>query len=374
MAHPAAILPGPPVAPSVRSKVPPALAVRGLSKRFDQDTVVRDLSLDVRPGELISLLGPSGCGKTTTLRMIAGFEQPDQGSIRIDGTVVSDDQTRIAPERRRVGMVFQDYALFPHLTVAQNVGFGLPRSRQRRGLVEGMLALVGLEGSNDRYPGDLSGGQQQRVAVARALAPEPLIILLDEPFSNLDQSLRVQLRDEIQRILRAANATAVLVTHDQEEALSISDRVGVMIDGQLIQVGTPEEVHHYPNDRRVADFVGDARFLPGTADGRSVVTALGTLRLQRPANGPVDVLIRPEMVRIEEVAAAGVAIGGTVVGREFHGRDQTVTVAVGDDLLLTVRASSYATLAVGSFVTLDVLGDVVCFPCDATGPSTTVDR
>jgi iron(III) transport system ATP-binding protein len=310
--------------------------------------------------------------------MIAGFEQPDQGSIRIDGTVVSDDQTRIAPERRRVGMVFQDYALFPHLTVAQNVGFGLPRSRQRQGLVDGMLALVGLEESGDRYPGDLSGGQQQRVAVARALAPEPAILLLDEPFSNLDQSLRVQLRDEIQRILRAANATAVLVTHDQEEALSISDRVGVMIDGQLIQVGTPEEVHHYPNDRRVADFVGDARFLQGTADGRSVVTALGRLRLQRPATGPVDVLIRPEMVRIEEVTPAGAGmdgtVGGTVVGRKFHGRDQTVTVAVEDDLLLTVRASSYTTLAVGSFVTLDVLGDVVCFPRDATGSSPTVDR
>ena len=341
---------------------PPSLTIRNLSKRFGPIPVVQDVSLDVHPGELISLLGPSGCGKTTTLRLVAGFERPDQGSIRVDGIVVEEDRTHVAPERRRVGMVFQEYALFPHLSVAQNVAFGLPKGRDRAARVEEMLVLVGLEGAGERFPGELSGGQQQRVAVARALAPRPAIILLDEPFSNLDQSLRVQLREEIRRILRVASATAVLVTHDQEEALSISDRVAVMLDGRLRQVAAAEELHHHPADREVAEFVGDAQFLKGTADGVSVATALGTLRLHRSATGPVQVLVRPEMIRLERGEPAGAAVQGTVVGRQFHGRDQIVSVAVGDGTVVSVRASSYVRLATGVTVDLTVRDDVVAFP------------
>ena len=341
---------------------PPALTIRNLSKRFGATPVVRDVSLDVQPGELISLLGPSGCGKTTTLRLVAGFERPDQGSIQVEGTVVEAGRTHVAPERRRVGMVFQEYALFPHLSVAQNVAFGLPKGRERAARVDEMLALVGLAGSGERFPGDLSGGQQQRVAVARALAPRPAIILLDEPFSNLDQSLRVQLREEIRRILRAADATAVLVTHDQEEALSISDRVGVMLDGRIRQVATPEELYHRPADRDVAQFVGDAQFLPGTASGATVETALGTLVLHRPATGPVAVLIRPELIRIERGEPTVGAVQGMVVGRQFHGRDQIVSIAVGDGTVLSVRASSYVRLTAGASVDLTVRDDVVAFP------------
>ena len=338
----------------------PALSISGLSKRFDGEVVVDDLFLDVMPGELVSILGPSGCGKTTTLRIIAGFERPNGGTIRIGDRIVTGAGAEIPPERRRVGMVFQEYALFPHLSVAQNIGFGLPRSPDRAGRVAAMLALVGLEGTGDRYPADLSGGQQQRVAVARALAPRPAIILLDEPFSNLDLSLRVQLREEIREILRVANATAVLVTHDQEEALSIADRVGVMLGGRLRQVDAPEEVHHRPIDREVAGFVGDATFLPGTAGGSTVTTALGTLPLDRAAMGPVDVLLRPEMVDLSDDRAAGTP--GTVASSRFHGRDQTIKVALSDGTLIPVRLSSYVRLAVGTDVRLAVRGAVVSFP------------
>ncbi len=346
--------------PSQASDIVPALSINGLSKRFDGTAVVRDLSLDVMPGELVSILGPSGCGKTTTLRMIAGFERPDGGSIHIGGRIVTGERTEIPPERRRVGMVFQEYALFPHLSVARNVGFGLPRGRAGADRIDEMLALVSLTGSGDRYPADLSGGQQQRVAVARALAPGPAIVLLDEPFSNLDQALRVQLREEIREILRAANATAVLVTHDQEEALSISDRVGVMLGGRLRQISSPEEIHHRPIDREVAAFVGDAVFLAGSASGTSVATALGTLPLDRPGTGPVDVLLRPEMIGLRTDGELGAP--GIVTGRRFHGRDQTVTVALRDGTPIPVRLSSYVRVAVGTDVRLTVRDTVVCFP------------
>ena len=341
----------------------PSLSIYELGKRFDGASVVQDLTLNVMPGELVSILGPSGCGKTTTLRMIAGFERPDSGSIRIGGKDVSGGTIDVPPDRRRVGMVFQEYALFPHMSVAQNVGFGLPRGRDRVGRVAEMLALVGLDGAGGRFPAELSGGQQQRVAVARALAPRPAIVLLDEPFSNLDQSLRVQLREEIRRILRAANATAVLVTHDQEEALSISDRVGVILNGRLRQVGSPEEIHHRPIDRDVAGFVGDATFLPGIADGSTVTTVLGALTLHRDATGPVDVLIRPEMVALCE--AGDVRANGIVAGCQFHGRDQTVLVALPDGTIIPVRVSSYQRIAVGDEVSLTVRSEVVSFPRDA---------
>lgn len=332
--------------------------------------MVDGLSLEVRPGEIVALLGPSGCGKTTTLRLIAGFERPDAGSIRIAGRVVADPTRHVPPERRRVGMVFQEYALFPHLTVAENVGFGLPRGQERLARVGELLDLVGLTGAGERNPGELSGGQQQRVAVARALAPRPALLLLDEPFSNLDQALRVQLRGEIRRILRAAGATAILVTHDQDEAVAVADRVGVMLGGRLRQIGTPQAIHQCPVDREVATFVGEATFLPGTASGDRVATALGPLALDRPVDGRVDVLIRPEMLRLVESGPPS-SSQATVIALDFAGRDRVVALRLAAGPVVRARVSSYQSISVGDVVGITVRGPIVAFPA-TPGPSGTL--
>lgn len=347
----------------------PALAIDGLSRGFGGPPVVDGLSLEVRPGEVVALLGPSGCGKTTTLRLIAGFERPDAGSIRIAGRVVADGTRHVPPERRRVGMVFQEYALFPHLTVAENVVFGLDRGRERAARVAALLDLVGLTGAGERNPGELSGGQQQRVAVARALAPRPTLLLLDEPFSNLDQALRVQLRGEIRGILRAAGATAILVTHDQDEAVAVADRVGVMLGGRLRQIGTPAAIHQCPADREVATFVGEATFLPGTASGDRAATALGPLPLDRPVVGRVDVLIRPEMLRIMDTGAPSSA-EATVIALDFAGPDRIVTVRLAAGPVVGARVSSYRAISVGDIVGIVVRGPIVAFPAPP-GPSGT---
>ena len=254
----------------------PLLTLTRVSKRFgpDRPPAVDGLSLALERGQILALLGPSGCGKTTTLRLIAGFEAPDAGQIAIGGRVVADaDGTALAPEARGVGVVFQDYALFPHLSVEGNVAFGLdrlPRGDQQRRVHE-VLELVGLTDFRGRYPHELSGGQQQRVAVARALAPAPAVLLLDEPFSNLDADLRTQMRDEVEKILRGTGTTAVFVTHDQEEAFTIADQVGVLNRGRLEQLASPETIYHRPATPFVAEFVGAADFLPGrvTAQGLS---------------------------------------------------------------------------------------------------------
>src|SRR5918997_1109698 len=238
----------------------PMIELDAVTKRFGSVEALRDASLRVTRGEILAVLGPSGCGKSTMLRTIAGFEWPDAGSVRLDGREVSGS-CWTPPERRQVGMVFQDYALFPHLSVAENVGYGLPR-RTRRSRVPVVLELVGLAGLEDRRPQELSGGQQQRVALARALAPEPSTVLLDEPWSSIDPILRGSMRDEIAAILRAAGVTVVLVTHDQEEAFSISDRVALMDSGHIVQVGTPEDMYYRPVSRRVAEFVGATNFVP----------------------------------------------------------------------------------------------------------------
>jgi iron(III) transport system ATP-binding protein len=293
--------------------------VRGLSKSFGAIEAVRELNLEIERGELMAVLGPSGCGKTTLLRVIAGFEQPDAGCVVVSDEVVAGPGRTIPPEKRRVGMVFQDYALFPHLSVEGNVAFGLSnRPREERdGLTRRTLELVGLQHKARTNVHELSGGERQRVALARALAPEPELVLLDEPFSSLDATLRGGLRREVELILRDAEATALLVTHDQEEALSLADRVAVMRDGQIVQVGPPVEVYGEPATRWAAQFVGEVNVLSGVARGGGVETELGVFDLRAPATGSVQVAVRPEQL---ELRADGNG-NAEVVAREFRGHD-----------------------------------------------------
>src|SRR5688572_18228353 len=256
------------------------IRLEGVTKRFGDETAVGSASLCVGRGEVVALLGPSGCGKTTLLRLVAGFERPDSGSVEVAGRTVAGAGTWVEPEQRRVGMVFQDYALFPHLTVAENVGFGLPR-RQRPVRVPELLSIVGLDGLGRRYPHELSGGQQQRVALARALAPSPELVLLDEPWSNVDPFLRESLRAEVTDIMRPLGVTVVLVTHDREEAFSLADRIALMRDGTIVQEGTAEQLYFAPASRWAAEFVGAANVLSGRVVAGRVETAIGAF----PANG-----------------------------------------------------------------------------------------
>ncbi|MFC7236299.1 ABC transporter ATP-binding protein [Halosegnis marinus] len=305
---------------------PAVLELDGVTKRYGDTTVIDDLSLTVREGELLTLLGPSGCGKTTTLRLIAGLERPSGGEIRLNGRSVAGEAFE-PPEVRDVGVVFQEFALFPHLSARENVAFGLDGmaedERERR--VDDLLELVGLVDHGDKRPEELSGGQQQRVALARSLAPEPHLLLLDEPFSNLDVDLRVEMREEVRRILKEAGVTAVSVTHDQEEAMSISDRVAVMYEGQLEQVDSPEGVFQQPRSRFVASFLGHASFLSGSVEGDAVGTGVGDVPIAS-INGlateydgtDIDVMVRPDDVTARR-PGAGEAANGRVVHRRYLG-------------------------------------------------------
>lgn len=341
-----------------------ALALKDLTRRFGSLIAVDGVDLEIGDGEILALLGPSGCGKTTVLRMVAGFDDPDSGSIEIGGARVADDERSLPPERRKVGMVFQDGALFPHLTVAQNVAFGLKNgARDQR--TDEALALVGLHGSERRLPHQLSGGQQQRVALARALAPQPSLVLLDEPFSSLDAALRTRLRTDVQVILKQAGVTTLLVTHDQEEALSMADRVAVMWDGRILQVARPEELYLRPISRRVAEFVGEAQFLKGTSDGRTVNCALGRLPSVNPVDGPVDVMVRPEILRLAP-AADPHGVPASIRSRFFFGHDQLLDCVLGDGTLVRARSNAYAGFQPGDDVTISVRGAVLTFPQEAT--------
>jgi iron(III) transport system ATP-binding protein len=297
-----------------------AIRARDLTRSFGEAVALDHFSLDVWEGGVVTILGPSGCGKTTALRVIAGFENAG-GTVEIHGRTVLAPGVFTRPERRRVGMVFQDYALFPHMTVAGNVAYGLPKG-DRGPRVGEVLELVGLTGLEGRMPNELSGGQQQRVALARALAPRPEVILLDEPFSNLDASLRDRVRRELRMILTEARTTAVFVTHDQEEALATSDIVAVMRDGRVLQADTPGHLYSNPADRWVAEFLGDADVLESVASDGRVDTAVGAF--DTDLHGTVSVVVRPENVQI----SLGETPNAVVAGSEFFGHDQLVTLAL----------------------------------------------
>jgi iron(III) transport system ATP-binding protein len=311
------------------------VVVRNIAKSFGASPVLHDVRLDVPAGSLVALLGPSGCGKTTLLRTIAGLERPDAGRIEIGRRTVVDGATFVPPEKRRVGMVFQDWALFPHLTVAENVGFGLARSERRSQRVADVLRMVDLDAFMDRMPSTLSGGQQQRVALARALANRPSVILLDEPFSNLDATLRVQIRLEVQHVLKTLGVTALFVTHDQEEAFSLGESVAVMFDGVIDQQARPSEIYEAPASRRVAEFIGDGNFLTGSAAGRAVDTMLGRLPLRQEHSGAVEVLVRAEEVLVHPGDAA------TIEEVVFYGHDAVyiIRTAAGDTIRSRVLAA-----------------------------------
>jgi iron(III) transport system ATP-binding protein len=345
-------------------RAPAALRCVNLSKRFGSELVVKHVDLAAGPGEFVALLGRSGCGKTTTLRMIAGLEVPDGGAIAINGHCVVDDGVWVPPEQRRVGMVFQDAALFPHLSVGKNVGFGLARGDDRRSLVAEALARVGLSGYEQRMPHELSGGQQQRVALARALAPMPEIILLDEPFSNLDAGLRVSVRSEVREILAQVKTTAILVTHDQEEALSLADRVAVMANGAIVQDATPEELYHRPASKAIGMFVGDAQFIPGEGIGRRVRCELGDLPAHGQAEGPVEVMLRPEQLRLA-LESDAISANATVLSRLFFGHDQLMRIELDSGSRLNARLGTYGGIRAGDRVHVAVRGAVLTFPREA---------
>ena len=345
------------------------LTITGLHKRFGPVHALSGLDLTVPSGSLVAVLGPSGCGKTTLLRCVAGFERIDQGTIRLGERTVAGRGVHVPPHRRGAAVVPQEGALFPHLSVAGNVGYGLDAPARRSGRVEEVLALVGLAGYERRMPHELSGGQQQRVAVARALAPRPAVILLDEPFSALDAHLRAELRRDVRQALRDDGATAILVTHDQDEALSLADLVAVMRDGRVVQHDTPTAVYATPVDAWVGTFVGGAVVLSGSPSPAGVRTVLGDLALRGapPTGADLTVLLRPEQILIGPLAPD--AVPATVVAQDFHGHDALLTLRLTDHAT-TVTAlvlSNGEPPAIGASVGLRVTGPASAWPTHTGG-------
>jgi iron(III) transport system ATP-binding protein len=382
------------------------LVVSGLHKAFGEHPVLSGVDLEVPAGSLTAILGPSGSGKTTLLRVLAGFDLADAGTVTIGGSVVDGPGVHLAPERRQIGYVPQEGSLFPHLTVAANVGFGLPVRQRRGAAIDELLDAVGLAGLGQRYPHQLSGGQQQRVALARALAVRPKIVLLDEPFASLDAHLRASVRADVQNVLAETGTTGVLVTHDQDEALSTADRVAVLRNGRIAQCAAPLDLYDRPADADIARFIGDANLIEGVLDAGMVDTVLGRLRIEpscltslasgpgaladgpaalaaglaAPASGPATVLVRPEQV---ELLADGVArrpatggrpdphaagtgdLAGRVVAYGYHGHDAVIHVRPeqdGDVPTIIVRTLGGPQLPPGSPVTLRARGPVLAWP------------
>ncbi len=327
---------------------PVELEIDAVSVNYGGPDVLSDVSLSVTPGEIIALLGPSGCGKTTLLRAVAGLERPTTGSISLGDRIVSGPGAFMPPERRRIGMVFQDWALFPHLDVARNVGYGLPRGDLSAERVRETLSLVGLDSVADRMPGTLSGGQQ-RVALARALAPRPAVLLLDEPFSNLDSSLRAQVRTEIHHLLVELGVTTVFVTHDQDEAFVLGDRVAVLHDGRLAQVGSPDDLYRRPADQWIATFVGEANLFPvqiPDGNGSTCPTPIGPVPLASKVSGPTKIMLRPEDLA---VSPGG---DGVIELVEYYGHDTMVLIRLGDGTTVRARTDADVSFQRGDSVTV----------------------
>jgi iron(III) transport system ATP-binding protein len=378
------------------------LVVTGLHKAFGDHPVLTGLDLQVPAGSLTAILGPSGSGKTTLLRVLAGFERADAGTVAIGGSVVDGPDVHLAPERRRIGYVPQEGSLFPHLTVAANIGFGLPARHRKGPAIAELLDAVGLAGLGKRYPHQLSGGQQQRVALARALAIRPKIVLLDEPFASLDAHLRASVRADVQGLLAETGITGILVTHDQDEALSMADRVAVLRDGRIAQCDAPQDLYDRPADADIARFIGDANLIEGVLDAGTVDTMLGRLRIEpsclaalaagpasaeaapaspasgpAAASGPATVLVRPEQIELHsDGASARPALGrrpdphsgselyGHVVSYGYHGHDAVIHVRPEHDSAATiiVRTLGGRQLPPGSLVTLRARGPVLAWP------------
>jgi len=337
--------------------LPAVVALSGLHKAYENFVAVQDFSLEVKKGELLCLLGPSGCGKTTTLRMIAGFITPTSGSIRI----ADEDVSQLPPYRRDTGMVFQSYALFPHMTVAQNVAFGLANigmsSARQRARVGEMLDLVELSHLAKRYPRELSGGQQQRVALARALALQPAVLLLDEPFSNLDAQLRVRLRQELRKLIDQVKITTLFVTHDQEEALMLADRIVVMQQGKIEQIGTPREIYEQPATRFVADFIGWCAILDGAVRNGVFVSHGGLhIPVQAGDQDRASLVLRPEHLHPSASGAAPErALQGVIETADYYGSMTRIGVRVGDELVLAEAGLEHGMhFEIGSTVTLSL--------------------
>jgi iron(III) transport system ATP-binding protein len=350
------------------------LTVRGVEKSFGPQRVLRGVDLAVPSGSFTAILGASGSGKTTLLRIVAGFERPDAGEVRLGHEVVDDSDRRfVASEHRRIGYVPQEGALFPHLSVGRNVGFGLARDTSRRQRIDELLELVGLSGYRRRYPHQLSGGQQQRVALARALAIQPEMVLLDEPFSSLDAALRASVRSDVLGVLERAGTTSILVTHDQDEALSMADQVAVLREGVIAQVDTPAGLYGAPGDAELARFLGESNLLEGEVRDGVATTSLGRLSCSwsgTGGGGRAQVLVRPEQIELGEPTGR---MDATVASYEYYGHDAVVRVRPELEALpdLVVRVTGGSPLEPGSKVGLLVRGPVLAWPLDGSDPKKT---
>jgi iron(III) transport system ATP-binding protein len=343
-----------------------ALEVQGLWKGYGSTQVLRSVDLHVAPGSLSAVLGLSGCGKTTLLRVIAGFERAQRGRVALSGSPLDDGHSYVPPEHRGIGYVPQEGALFPHLDVRANVVFGLSRAARRGSTVSELLEMVGLTALARRMPHELSGGEQQRAALARALARQPALLLLDEPFSSLDATLRGAVREEVSTLLRRQGTTTVLVTHDQEEALSLADSVAVLRDGTIIQQGSPTEIYGAPADAGLAGFLGDANLIEATFEGGSARTSLGTLQLRAaasttPAGTRGVVVVRPEQLHVSVHADGEGALRGTVEQCRYYGHDALLRIRPDDSPdtpLLLARVHGAQALAIGTSVVVTATGAV----------------